>query len=120
MINYAKWRPHSAPAEIQAAHPACLTPKQRRAFWLTAAGKSRKQVAADMDVCINTLRSFKAQIHERIPGLTSNTAYGTLAVEIIRGIENDTRLDIPVQLVVSNSATGRGESEPERSGASPR
>lgn len=83
-IDYAAWRAKLAPLSIQERHPAILAPRQRVIFWLIAAGVPPRGIALLAGCCLNTVKSYRDQIRNRIPGLTSNAAYGALATEIIQ------------------------------------
>lgn len=82
MIDYSRWMPRLAGA-VMLTEPSVLAKRQRQVFWLIAAGKGPLEIAAIMEISPNTVRTYREQIADRIPALTSNAMYGALAVDIL-------------------------------------
>lgn len=86
MIDYRTWHMIRAPNHIQEIEPAILAPRQRVIFWLIAAGVKPREIALVAGCCLNTVKSYRDQIRNRIPGLSSNAAFGVLAAEIVASV----------------------------------
>lgn len=105
MINYKTWQPPTVSPYVRETQPAVLTVKQRRAFWAIATGNGMGQAAFHCDICLNTLKAHRKQIHERIPGLRTQAHYGALAAEIIQRSVAGSPKELPVTTLSSHSSS---------------